>query len=309
MSLRSLRCARRGASALTYGLVVGLVAVGAIAAVTQVGASVASLFDTVSLDLAPVAADGPSAPDLCAAADPPPIGTVCGDGSVYIGDLTFGAGDGGPAGAQRVFTTACHVGQSGAAGACGGAPSLMPYADGLTYSNPSDGSCPSGSRVEPRETCPRNWNWVDVPGVTKQGFGETTDTGGWANTLALVATDSNAVASGQQSHKAAAACAGLSVHGHDDWYLPATGEIALIQAAIDTPALSQSITDQYIASGNSCETIPGDGGTSGWACQLHSSSQSTTGSFPSNNVNWFTVSDLIVQGTKSSNRAVRCVRR
>ncbi len=294
----------RGASALTYGLIVGLIAVGAISAVSSVGESVTKLFDGVS---API--DQVNNPDPCYADGPlPAIGTVCRDGSVFIGTLSYGSGDGGPTGRQRLFTSACHAGQPGAAGSCSGTPSLVPYADGQTYSN-TDPGCPSGSRVEPRETCPRNWNWVDVPGVAKQGFGETSDRGGWANSEALLATDSNAVAPGKQPHRAAEICASLSAHGHDDWYLPSTGEIALIQAAASNQSLQQSITGQYVASGNSCETVTGDNGNIAWACQLHTSSQSTTGSNPSNNVNWFTVSNLIVQGTKSSNRAVRCVRR
>jgi len=286
----------RGASGLTYGLLLGVVAVGALTAVSQVGDAVTALFGQLSLHT-----DAPL--NACSPANDPEPGTVCGDGTIFLGTLTYSESDGGPSGRQQLFTTPCHLGQGGGAGNCGGTPTMLPWADGQTYSN-TDPVCPSGTRVEPRAQCPRNWNWVDVEAVPNVGFGDTSDRGGWANTEALVTTDSNAVEPGRQPHRAAAACANLTANGHSDWYLPGTAEIAALQAASDEPSLQSGIFDQYQQSGNSCVRIG-----EGYACQIHTSTESNVGSNPSNSVAWFTVSDLIVQGSKSNLRAVRCMRR
>lgn len=48
---------------------------------------------------------------------------------------------------------------------------------------------------------------------------------GTANTATLITLDSDSGVGGTQPHQAAQYCADLVIHGHDDWYLPATNEL------------------------------------------------------------------------------------
>ncbi len=52
-----------GATAIEYGLIAALIAVGIIAAATALGGSLSSLFESISDTLAPAAEEEPPAPD------------------------------------------------------------------------------------------------------------------------------------------------------------------------------------------------------------------------------------------------------
>ncbi|GAB5388648.1 MAG: hypothetical protein Alpg2KO_16160 [Alphaproteobacteria bacterium] len=74
---------KRGASLLGYGLVVGLIAVVALASVTQVGGNVRSLFGEVSDQLETGAAGGGAGSGEAASASPTPVNLV---GALNSGD-------------------------------------------------------------------------------------------------------------------------------------------------------------------------------------------------------------------------------
>lgn len=77
---------RRGATALTYGLVVGLVSLGALSAVTRGGESIDSLFSTVSSTLIAEGA-GPDAPTAVPVASPSPSPSPAPSPSVDVGGI------------------------------------------------------------------------------------------------------------------------------------------------------------------------------------------------------------------------------
>lgn len=58
--------------------------------------------------------------------------------------------------------------------------------------------------------------------------GATDPDDGQTNTAKLLAADSDSAVAGKQPHAAAAACATLGFAGHDDWFLPATSELATL---------------------------------------------------------------------------------
>ena len=71
------------------------------------------------------------------------------------------------------------------------------------------------------------WNNGNVnTGNTWNGL--TNRNTGQANTETLIALDADTETPGTQPYQAAQACADLSVHGHDDWYLPAMDELKVI---------------------------------------------------------------------------------
>ncbi len=83
---------RRGATALTYGLVVGLVALGSLSAVTRIGGGVDSLFGTVSSTLSDAAAlTGSSTQGDTGAEGPAPVGFTCTSGEEAVLQLRDGA--------------------------------------------------------------------------------------------------------------------------------------------------------------------------------------------------------------------------
>lgn len=143
-------------------------------------------------------------------------GDVCSDGSVLAGRW--------PADTSIVlYTTPCDFGQTPGGGACLNARVELPYNDGSR-----DGAV-----------------FVDA----------TSSYDGINNTTKLVAADANAMTSGKQGHLAAAACADLVAHGHDDWYLPAIDELevmysnrAAIKGFLDTgsdPPYYKSSTETH----------------------------------------------------------------
>lgn len=133
-------------------------------------------------------------------------GSRCPDGTYYIGQHP----DGLP-----LFAAACDVGMSlRADGGCDGERSLLIW-----------GPYPSGNPPP----IPRHTTDADDSGPE--------DWSGREHTAAL------AEAGG---YPAAAACAGLTMNGHTDWYLPAANELDLIWAATHTRA---RVTDDWPSPG------------------------------------------------------------
>jgi hypothetical protein len=161
---------------------------------------------TLTLSLTLTTAAGTSAPrtvtvaksvDWCtdpaalAAASP---GAVCPDGSVYAG-LS-------PDGDVPMFVTRCDLGQSWDGAACTGTRTLRPWNDGTT-------------------------NFLDTPlanCTTNSPNAVAACNTGKSNSAFLNTADSSSAA-GTQPHLAAQACEALNLHGKDDWYLPAQGEL------------------------------------------------------------------------------------
>lgn len=122
-----------------------------------------------------------------------PIGTVCGDGTVYAGTS--------PDSSVPMFVTRCDAGQSWT-GSCTGTRTGKAYDDG-------------------------NGNWVDTVLNNCAAAGGCAASGE-SNTAVLVNTDSNSVTAGNQVHDAAQYCADLSSNGYTDWYLPSAPELNVI---------------------------------------------------------------------------------
>jgi Protein of unknown function (DUF1566) len=135
-----------------------------------------------------------------------PIGTVCGDGSVYAGTSSAGG---------AMFVTRCDAGQTWSGSACTGARS------GSTW-NDSSG------------------NWVDTS-LVNCGTAGACLTDGEANTSSLIYEDSNYVTAGTQNHVAAQYCADLSIHSQTDWYLPSIAELDVVNT--NKTAIGNLLTD------------------------------------------------------------------
>ena len=124
----------------------------------------------------------------------PPIGTVCSDGSVYAG-LT-------PDGSVKMYVPRCDYGQIWDGSSCAGAVTLSSWSDGIYQSTDS-----------PLINC---------------GSAPACGLSGSANTITLLAADSNAGSGGIQLYGAAHACGNLNIHGQTDWYLPSIAELEVM---------------------------------------------------------------------------------
>ncbi|MGA0828299.1 MAG: hypothetical protein ACO3PW_13235, partial [Gemmobacter sp.] len=101
-----------------------------------------------------------------------------------------------------MFVTRCDLGQSWDGAACSGTRALLPWNDGTT-------------------------NWLDTPlanCTTNSPNAVAACNTGKSNSAFLNTADSSSAA-GTQPHLAAQACEALNLHGNDDWYLPAQGEL------------------------------------------------------------------------------------
>lgn len=121
----------------------------------------------------------------------PVPGTVCADGTVYAG-LT-------PDGNVKMYTTRCDGGRTW------------------------DGMACLGGRVS------LSWNHGESSGYVDAAAAASVADGA-ANTAILVPLDANNALPGHQNHMGAVYCASLNQNGHTDWYLPATGELAVMAA-------------------------------------------------------------------------------
>ncbi|GAB5389845.1 MAG: hypothetical protein Alpg2KO_28130 [Alphaproteobacteria bacterium] len=207
----------RGVTAVSYGLIVGLISVVALVAVTGTGDQVDSLFDEVSGSLAAVSGSAGVAQSATPQASPTPpadcplVGDVCPDGSIHFG---FSLDDG-----QPIYVTRCDLGMSHDGSSCTGVRDLKNFAISASAFNLVDSDLDDGDVTGPTS---------DVDGAV-DGW-ESYDSGR-QNTALLVTLDAS-TDPGFQSFEAAAACDGLSLHGHSDWYLPAQGELTMLHAAI-----------------------------------------------------------------------------
>jgi len=117
-------------------------------------------------------------------------GDECEDGTVYAG-LS-------PDGNVAMYTSHCDYGATWNGSACTGSSVGMAWNNG-------------------------NSSGYTTVGVTDWSTGE-------ANTALIIATDADSVTGGTQPHQSAQYCTDLTAHGHDDWYLPAVGELAVMNA-------------------------------------------------------------------------------
>lgn len=178
---------------------------GTISTATQsvTGIDVSGLGDgtlTVSLTLTDAASNAGTpvtdtvvkSTDVCNGT--PAIGTVCADGSVFAGNS--------PDGDVPMYVTRCDLGQTWDGSACVGTSTRPPWNDGST-------------------------NWLDTAlanCTTASPNAVAACNQGKSNSAFLNTADSSS-APGTQPHLAAQACESLNIHGRDDWYLPAQGEL------------------------------------------------------------------------------------
>jgi len=103
-----------------------------------------------------------------------------------------------PDGNVKMYTTRCDEGQSWNGTSCSGTRPYLPWNHG--------GAGPLA-----------DWTQIGVVSATT----------GATNTPTIAAADAS-TNEGQQTHAAAARCQNLDVHGHEDWYLPATEELEIL---------------------------------------------------------------------------------
>lgn len=127
----------------------------------------------------------------------PSPGDVCADGSVYAG-LS-------PDGNVPMYVTRCDLGQTWDGSACVGTHTLRQWNDGST-------------------------NWLNTPlaNCTSNSPNAIAACNTGKSNSAFLNTADSSSAAGTQPHLAAQACESLNIHGKDDWYLPAQGELYLM---------------------------------------------------------------------------------
>lgn len=129
------------------------------------------------------------------ASDPnPPCGPTKVPGCLHA-DNTIYAGL-SPDGNRPMFTTRCATGKSWSGATCEGVEIRLPF----NFGNSEN----------------------------RAVFGPNSPLDGAANTQALVALDADTGTDGFQNYLAARYCHDLNMHGHNDWYLPAILELAVL---------------------------------------------------------------------------------
>ena len=157
--------------------------------------------------------------------------------------------------------------------------------DGSIYAGLStDGNVPMFTTPE---DAPTTMTWND--GNTNYSDTTALDLDdGDGNTTIIIATDSDSVTAGTQTHDAAQYCNDLVAHGHADWYLPAINELGVLYSG-------------HVAIGNF------DRSGAAWSGFYYSSSdRANTSDVSSQNF-----SDGVVNNTHNKHflKSVRCVRK
>ncbi|MBI1321640.1 DUF1566 domain-containing protein [bacterium] len=185
-----------GSDDLTFGYVLQAADVGntslTVIGLNANGASITGDGKQAVITIAQASLSFTGITDPCAGA--PAVGTVCADGSVYAGNS--------PDGNVPMFVTRCDLGQTWDGSACTGTRTLRQWNDGSS-------------------------NWLDTPlanCTTNSPNAVAACNEGKGNSAFLNTADSSSAA-GTQPHLAAQACESLNIHGKDDWYLPAQGEL------------------------------------------------------------------------------------
>lgn len=197
-SRRRLR--QHGGAAVEVAIVFALIVVASIGAMAAMGGNMSGLFSRGSNALTSTmdTIDLLNPPDLgaCKAANPP-VGTVCGDGTVFVG-FTQDPG----CSHCKILAARCDVGAAWTGGACTGAAQWKPWNDGGVIGVDTPAENPSS-----------NSYW--------KGRGDT----------AIEVSADAGPGDGKQPHEAAIACDSLIAHGRGDWHLPAIGELNLVYQA------------------------------------------------------------------------------
>lgn len=196
---------RQGASLLSYGLIVGLISVVALAAVTSVGSNTDQLFGEVGTSLNDVISSQsgvqsqptPIVEATCAdpVGDSLPIGSACDDGSVFAGVT--------PDGNVAMFTTRCDAGQKWDGSTCTGSRHYINFG-----------------------------NWTESGGnVVVSSYSFPADPPGQSNVDGETATAYHAGRTdGGAPYPAAQHCHDLVENSQSDWYLPARDELNALMA-------------------------------------------------------------------------------
>lgn len=144
-----------------------------------------------------------------------------------------------------------------------------------------DGSVYAGLSLDgnvPMFTTPAHIGGYSFNNGNNTGYVDTVTTGhtGYANTLKIVALDSDSGVSSFQPHRAALACFNAEISGADDWYLPAISELERALTALSTGKhVSVTANTPYSSSNDDV------GGSDGRAIlYLTSSGSTTTGWYP-----------------------------
>ncbi len=144
-----------------------------------------------------------------------PVGTVCGDGTVYAGTSADGN--------VPIYVTRCDYNMSWNGSSCANTRTGVNGNNGLT-------------------------NWVDTA-LTNCATSPACDASGETNTTTLASADSDSVTSGTQLHGAAKYCDDLSLHSQTDWYLPSASELDVIRT--NRTAIGNFSTGDYWSSSES----------------------------------------------------------
>lgn len=130
--------------------------------------------------------------------------------------------------------------------------------------------------------------WGTNSTVTFVTTGITDTTTGEANTVALIALDSDAGTAGIQQHEAAQFCADFTGHSNSDWYLPAEDELDVLYNNRNAGVLAGTFTETASPAAYY------------WASTEQAQDRARHTLFASGGTN---------QGVKDQNRNFRCVRK
>ncbi|GAB5388737.1 MAG: hypothetical protein Alpg2KO_17050 [Alphaproteobacteria bacterium] len=265
------RIKRRGATAISYGLLVGLISVTALLAVTEMGGNITSLFDTTGTTLQEVVTGPSPTPGPCPSSATP--GDTCSDGTIFVGFALAG----GPGAGQRLYT--------------------MPQDQSTSIQiqdisgDPPSANCNNGST-----TCWTGEANSDEMATTPLSDGNKPAIHPAAELCYCLGEGEPGSESGDGVPPECPSSGNGDGAGHDDWYLPALSELDLLYVNLispddtDNPVLLQG--DKQNSSLNEINGQGGnDGGSrngphaSGFASAGYWSSSDTNGNFPT--MMWF----------------------
>lgn len=157
-------------------------------------------------------------------------GGGCSNPGGTSGDIVYNSSYGIIQGCTDDGWVALHQGAPAAPDACAGSPAVGTVCgNGSVYAGLSpDGNVPM--YTTPADAGQMAWNNNNNSWLSWTATGQSSTVTGEANTLALIGIDSDSVTPGTQPHLAAQYCNNLVAHGHNDWYVPARDELAVLYA-------------------------------------------------------------------------------
>lgn len=288
------RLKRRGATAISYALLVGLISVTSLTVISNVGVNVDGLFTTTATTMGDVVATTQPTPGPCPASSTP--GDTCTDGTIFVGLALAG----GPGAGQRLYT--------------------LPQDQSASIQiQDVSGDPPSANCANDSTTC---WtgesNTFEMATIPFTASNQPADHPA-AELCYCLGEGEEGSESGDGIPPECPLSGNGDGLGHDDWYLPALSELDLLYSNLISP----DDTDNPVALQGDKQDfglgeINGQGGNDGgsrngphassFASANYWSSSDTNGNFPT--MMWFvdlTDGDQNV-GIGTSNMRLRCMR-